>query len=104
MALTIAGRIVAMSGRDPSAVFAGRVYLGDDGFIENVKAGHADPPAGFANAPVVDVGDALVIPGLIDLHNHLAYNLLPLWTEPAQKKPFLHHNDWTDAPTYQAKI
>ena len=42
------------------------------------------------------------MPGLIDLHNHLAYNTLPLWTEPKQTTPFLHHNSWTRAPTYSA--
>ena len=35
--------------------------------------------AGFSNAPEVDVGDAFVLPGFIDMHNHLAYNALPLW-------------------------
>jgi 5-methylthioadenosine/S-adenosylhomocysteine deaminase len=104
MALVIAGRIVPMSSADPSAVFAGRIYLGDDGLVNAVTAGSAAAPSGFTNAPVVDVGDAFVIPGLIDLHNHLAYNALPLWAEPSQKKPFLHHNDWTDAPTYKQKI
>ena len=104
MSLVIAGRIVPMSVTDPSAVFAGRVYLGDDGFVEAVTAGSATGPAGFASAPVVDAGDAFVIPGLIDLHNHIAYNALPLWTEPTQKKPFLHHNDWTGKPSYRPKI
>ena len=37
-----------------------------------------------AGAPQVDVGSSLVLPGLVDLHNHLAYNTLPLWTEPTQ--------------------
>jgi 5-methylthioadenosine/S-adenosylhomocysteine deaminase len=44
----------------------------------------------------------LVIPGLVDLHNHLAYNTLPLWTEPKQHTPFLHYNSWTKAVTYAA--
>src|SRR4029453_18908347 len=35
-------------------------------------------------------------------HNHLAYNTLPLWTEPGQQTPFLHHNSWTRAKTYAA--
>jgi|SRR6266481_5576699 len=88
MALVIAGRIVPMSSTDPSAVFAGRIYLGDDGFVEAVTTGNTPAPAGFTSAPIVDTGDAFVIPGLIDLHNHLGYNTLPLWVEPTQKKPF----------------
>ena len=85
-------------------MFDGHVYLGDDGLIEAVTGGDATPPPGFANAPMVDVRDAFVIPGLVDLHNHLGYNALPLWAEPSQKKPFLHHNDWPGAPTYKPKI
>jgi 5-methylthioadenosine/S-adenosylhomocysteine deaminase len=104
MALVIRGRILPMSKADPSALFTGNVYLGDDGVVEAVIAGNGSPPAGFTNAPLVDVGKALVIPGIIDLHNHLGYNALPLWSEPDQTKPFLHHNDWTDASTYKAKI
>ena len=50
-------------------------------------------------AAVVDVGSSLVMPGLIDLHNHLAYNTLPLWTEPSAATPFAHHNSWTRAET-----
>jgi imidazolonepropionase-like amidohydrolase len=63
MALVIDGRIVPMSNTNPSAVFAGRIYLGDDGFVEAVTAGNAATPAGFTNAPIVDAGDAFVIPG-----------------------------------------
>jgi 5-methylthioadenosine/S-adenosylhomocysteine deaminase len=104
MALVIAGHIVPMNISNPDATFPGRVYIGDDGFVEAVTAGNAAAPAGFSNAPLVDTGDALVLPGLIDLHNHLAYNMLPLWTEPTQKKPFLHHNDWPAKPSYKPDI
>lgn len=103
----IRGRIVALSS-DPtvaaneSAVFTGRVWVGDDGTIAAVtKASQAGPP-GSDGAHVIDVGSSLVMPGLVDLHNHLAYNTLPLWTEPAQKTPFSHHNSWTRAETYAA--
>jgi cytosine/adenosine deaminase-related metal-dependent hydrolase len=104
MALVIAGRIVPMNRTDPAAVFAGRVYLGDDGFVEAVMTANAAVPTGFANAPVVNAGDAFVLPGLIDLHNHLGYNALPLWIEPTQTKPFLHHNDWPTKPSYKPDI
>jgi 5-methylthioadenosine/S-adenosylhomocysteine deaminase len=104
MALVIAGRIVPMTPTDPSAVFPGRVYLGDDGFVDAVTTGTAAAPAGFSTAPVVDTGNAFVLPGLIDLHNHLGYNALPLWVEPAQKTPFLDHNVWPTKPSYQPDI
>ena len=104
MALIIAGRIVPMSNADPAAVFTGRVYLGDEGLVESVTAAGAPAPAGFGSAPVVETGNAFVIPGLIDMHNHLGYNSLPLWAEPTQKKPFLHHNDWPNKASYKPDI
>ena len=99
------GRIVALaSDRDvaPSedSVFAGRVWIGDDDRIIAVTKGTAAGPPGSGDAAILDVGSSLVMPGLVDLHNHLAYNTLPLWTEPSQVTPFAHHNSWTRAETY----
>lgn len=89
--------------------FAGTVWLGDDQMVTAItratRAKSKTPP-GFENAPVVDVGTSLVFPGLIDLHNHLAYNTLPLWTEPQRPadKPFLHHNTWPGAESYASSV
>jgi cytosine/adenosine deaminase-related metal-dependent hydrolase len=104
MALVISGKIVPLDRADPEAVFKGRVFLDDSGSIERVTAGNAAGPNGFASAPVVDVGDAFVLPGLIDLHSHIGYNSLPLWAEKTQKTPFVHHDSWTRAPSYQGSI
>jgi cytosine/adenosine deaminase-related metal-dependent hydrolase len=104
MALVIEGRIVALDRADPDTEFAGRVFIDDSGTVEAVAKDSAPAPSGFTNAPVIDVGDALVLPGLIDLHNHIGYNTLPLWSEPKQKTPFAHHDSWTRAPTYQSAI
>ena len=101
----IRGRIVPLSS-DPAvapnntAVFTGRVWVGDDGTIAAITRGSQAGPDGSDGAQIINVGSSLVMPGLIDLHNHLAYNTLPLWTEPAQRTPFLHHNSWTRAKTY----
>jgi len=107
----IRGRIVPLSadrGVSPGELdaFAGAVWLGDDGMVTAVTRGRASPPPGFETAPVVDVGSSLVFPGLIDLHNHLAYNTLPLWTEPTRprEKPFLHHNTWPGAKSYAPSV
>jgi 5-methylthioadenosine/S-adenosylhomocysteine deaminase len=103
----IRGRIVPLSA-DPAvapsdaAVFTGRVWMADDGTVAAVTKGSKAGPAGSGGAQVVDVGSSLVMPGLIDLHNHLAYNTLPLWIEPGQQSPFAHHNSWTRAETYAA--
>lgn len=80
----------------------GAVYVGDDGLIAAVTP--LDPvPAGFSNAPRITAG-GLICPGLIDLHNHLMYNSLPLWTEPSRAVPWTSHNQWGRAPTYSSQI
>ncbi len=80
----------------------GAVYVGDDGLIAAVTP--VDPvPAGFEGAPrAKTIG--VIYPGLIDLHNHLLYNSLPLWTEPSRLEPWNSHNQWGDAPTYGEQI
>jgi 5-methylthioadenosine/S-adenosylhomocysteine deaminase len=102
--LVLRGTVVTM--RPGGAVLdQGEVYAGDDGLIAAVTPG--DPvPAGFQDAPRVAAG-GLIYPGLIDLHNHLLYNSLPLWTEPSRTKPWESHNEWVqddDAPTYRTQV
>ena len=45
-----------------------------------------------------------MLPGFIDMHNHLAYNALPLWAEPGRTEPWLHNKHWPDADTYTESI
>src|SRR4029450_13459931 len=102
--LVLRGTVVTM--RPGGAVLdQGEVYAGDDGLIAAVTPG--DPvPAGFQGAPRVAAG-GLISPGLIDLHNHLLYNSLPLWTEPSRTTPWESHNEWVqddDAPTYRTRV
>jgi cytosine/adenosine deaminase-related metal-dependent hydrolase len=104
MALVVKGTIVPLDRADPDASFKGCVFIGDSGSVERVTPADGAAPVGFGNAPVLDVGSAFVLPGLIDLHNHIGYNALPLWTEPTQKTAFVHHDSWTRAPSYQSSI
>lgn len=58
------------SGRATAdSVVADGVVLVKDGRIEAVLAADAEVPAGYA---LVDHGDAWLVPGLIDLHTHVA--------------------------------
>ena len=41
----------------------------------------------------------MITPGLIDLHNHLAYNFLPLWSAP-RDTPYTSRHQWPGAATY----
>jgi 5-methylthioadenosine/S-adenosylhomocysteine deaminase len=107
MSLVISGQIVPLSANAPggeAASFQGKVWIGDDGRIAAVTSGANSGPPGFANATQVNVGTDLVVPGFIDLHSHLGYATLPLWTEPTQTTPFLHHNSWPKKPSYPTNV
>ena len=79
-------------------VKGGAVYIGDDGTIDAVQPARRAPPAGFAKARRVATG-GVITPGLIDLHNHLAYNFLPLWAAP-RDTPYTSRHQWPGAATY----
>jgi cytosine/adenosine deaminase-related metal-dependent hydrolase len=88
------GRVVTMNARhdvhDP-----GRVYV-DGATIAAVGEAGAPAPAGFDGAPVVRTGDTLY-PGLIELHNHLSYDALPLWQVPQRfdnRGQWMRHRDY----------
>ena len=104
MAVVVAGRVAPMAPGEEKGAFAGRVWLGDDGTVDAVTKGRAKGPAGFSTAPVVDVGDAVIHPGFVDLHSHIAYNPLPLWTEPTQTVPYPHHDSWPGEASYRPSI
>jgi 5-methylthioadenosine/S-adenosylhomocysteine deaminase len=104
MALVVAGTIAAMAHGGEDDVFSGRVWLADDGTVAAVTRGNAAGPSGFAAARTVDVGTAVIYPGLVDLHSHLGYNTLPLWSDPGQTTPYLHHDSWPGEPTYKPDL
>ena len=108
MPIALKGNLVPLSKANPGQSFAGRIYLNDsaDGVstIEALKQGTQAAPPGFSATPIVETGDAFIYPGLIDLHSHIGYNTLPLWTQPGEPKPFLHHHIWPGRSTYKEKV
>lgn len=100
--LVIAGQVASMVGDDPDPPRRGRVWITDDAIVD-VTFGEKRI-GGFGSATEVDVGDSFVLPGFIDMHNHLAYNALPLWAEPGRSAPWLHNKHWTQADSYTASI
>lgn len=68
--------------------------------IAFVKPARYRLPKGFRNAPVVDV-DGYIYPGLVDLHNHLAYNFLNLWKI---SKKFVDRYQWAGITRYNREI
>ncbi len=92
------GRVVTMG---PEGVLErGAIYV-DDGVIEAVQsAGDPVPDEKYRAARRVNTGGT-IYPGLIELHNHLAYNAIPLWSVP---KRYTNNGQWRGIEPYTARI
>jgi 5-methylthioadenosine/S-adenosylhomocysteine deaminase len=77
----------------------GAVYVAA-GQIVAVQPKSAPPPPGFEHSPRLETGGTLY-PGLIELHNHLSYNALPLWEVPRR---FTNRGQWGGVPDYRRLI
>ncbi len=77
-AFLLKGRVVTMDG-ESNVINDGNVMI-RDGKITGVWASNSNPPAGvdFSDVPIVET-EGTIYPGLIDLHNHVHYNHIPLW-------------------------
>jgi len=91
--LVLFGKVVTMTDRviDDAAVYMSR------GSIVAVSKRTDPAPAGFDQARRIETG-GVIYPGLLDLHNHLAYNILPLWVAP---QAFDNRLDWLKRPDYR---
>jgi cytosine/adenosine deaminase-related metal-dependent hydrolase len=75
------GQVVTMvDGAEP--IRDGVVYV-DRGLVAAVLPASAPRPEGFDDVTPVNT-KGTIYPGLIELHNHLAYDALPLWRVPAK--------------------
>ncbi len=92
------GRIVTMN--DAYDVIADGVIYIEQGNIVAVREASSGSPAGFEDIPIVPSGGT-IYPGLIELHNHLAYNALRLWDVP---KPFNNRDQWSGILEYRKLI
>jgi cytosine/adenosine deaminase-related metal-dependent hydrolase len=94
--LILRGTVVPISS-DPIA--NGAIYVADGRIV---AVGDADAPApdGFEAARTVDT-DGVIYPGLFDMHNHLPYNILPLWRPPRR---FNNRAGWLRLPEYSQHI
>ncbi len=97
--LVLLGSVLTVD-RDRRFLRRGAVYV-HDGRIEAVQEQSTAAPAGFGSARTVRTG-GLITPGLIDLHNHLAYNTLPLWV--GRTSAYSTRYQWPGAPTYQRDV
>lgn len=97
-ALVLLGRIVTMK-EDGEVIDDGAVYL-RKGAIVAVAQRNDPPPSGFADAPVIDT-KGTIYPGLLDLHNHLVYNVATLWQVP---RAFQNRDQWQRNTSYRENV
>jgi len=95
----LAGRVVTMDNAY-TVLDDGIVYI-DKGLIVSVQDRKQPTPGGFVGVDVVKTSGTL-FPGLIELHNHLSYNALPLWA-PVPKR-FDHRGQWPAHENYRPLI
>jgi cytosine/adenosine deaminase-related metal-dependent hydrolase len=79
--LVLTGRLVTFDPAQP-VIDKGALYIGADEKIARVQPASDPPPDGFDGARRVSTKGA-IYPGLIDLHGHMVYNALPLWSPEA---------------------
>ncbi len=91
------GRIVTMVAKND--VVSGTIYVEDNRIKAIVKTGQP-APAGFETVVPLD-SHGTIYPGLIELHNHLSYDVLPLWQVP---KAYDNRGQWQDAAEYKNKV
>ena len=77
--MVLRGQIVTMDG-NRHVLKDGLLYI-DKGSIVAVTATGGAVPAGFEGVKIINT-QGTIFPGLIELHNHLSYDLLRLWDVP----------------------
>jgi cytosine/adenosine deaminase-related metal-dependent hydrolase len=92
------GKVVTMDDAF-NVLERGTIYI-DAGTIVAVQPTEMAAPPEFDGVPVIRTGGT-IYPGLIELHNHLSYNILPLWNVP---KPFDRREQWRSHPDKQKLI
>jgi len=86
---------------DPQStvVMDGALWIADAAIAAITKSG--DPaPEGFAGVVPLETGGT-VFPGLIELHNHVAYNALPLWQVPQK---YTNRDTWGNSAAYHQLV
>ncbi len=106
--VVLKGKVVTFDENARPQIDDGAVYIRPNdpdnrGTIEAVQEASADPPAGYDQAPVVQTG-GVIYPGLIDLHNHVAYNCISLWSPVNHPAPYDTRYQWTGNKGYDPDV
>ena len=100
--LVITGLVTTLDGPKGHTPKKATVWI-REGLIAAVTAPTA-VVVGFDQVPRVDVGNAFILPGFTDLHNHVGYHLLGLWSESTRSDPWKHNGHWPNAASYQERV
>jgi cytosine/adenosine deaminase-related metal-dependent hydrolase len=94
--LLLRGKVVQPDGSAP-----GRYVLIENGRITRIS--RRKPPL-EVDVPLVETGvDDWIFPGLIDLHTHAEYNLIPFWENPPGF-PYDNRFEWRGDPAYKERV
>jgi cytosine/adenosine deaminase-related metal-dependent hydrolase len=72
----------------------------ENDLIASVTAADAGIPPIFQQSPIIKTGGT-IYPGLIELHNHPAYNAIPLWAVPTR---YLNRGQWRSNALYKRQV
>ncbi len=84
----LSGRIVTMN-ESRQVLKQGTIWIHQERIISITDVA-APAPAGFETIQPIQT-NGTIYPGMIELHNHLSYNILPLWQVP---KKFTNRGQW----------
>jgi 5-methylthioadenosine/S-adenosylhomocysteine deaminase len=100
--LVLRGRLVTFDG-DRGVIDDGALYIGADELIAAAQPAGDPAPAGFGSARQVNTR-GVIYPGLMDLHNHMVYNALSLWSPPGRADPYTSRYQWPKDGSYEELI
>ncbi len=92
------GRIVTMDS-ESTVLDRGRIFI-ENGIIVDIRPMDGGYPAGYNSTDIIKSGGT-IYPGMIELHNHLPYNILPYWVADRQ---YTNHQQWKTVKGYRVNV
>ncbi len=96
--IVLRGRVVTMNA-SADVIADGMICVEQDRIV-HVGAWSGTPPYPFDTALVCNTGGT-IYPGLIELHNHPAYNAIPMWSVP---RHFDNRRAWRSNDNYRRRV
>ncbi|MDG6218823.1 MAG: amidohydrolase family protein [Candidatus Thermoplasmatota archaeon] len=92
------GTIITMKSID-KVIPQGNILI-EDGVIKAIWTDNETPPFDISDLPIINTS-GYIFPGLIDCHNHLMYNTIPIWNVTQQ---YSNRYEWQSSPYYLPDI